>query len=126
MDRSVLVYDGDCGFCTSSVRLLRKWVKGRYDVVAWQEADLAGLGLDRATCQRAVQWVPPDRGRREGAAAFSAVLQSDRRWKLLGRALDLFPLSVLAAVAYELIARNRYRLPGGTPACKMPAESRPG
>jgi predicted DCC family thiol-disulfide oxidoreductase YuxK len=122
----VLVYDGDCGFCTSSVRLLQKWVTGRYHVVPWQDADLEGLGLDAATCGRAVQWVASPGARREGAAAFSAVLQVDPRWRALGKVLDLFPLSLLAAAAYELIARNRYRLPGGTPACKMPAGQRPG
>jgi predicted DCC family thiol-disulfide oxidoreductase YuxK len=125
--RPVLVYDGDCGFCTSSVRLLRWAFPGSYRVVAWQEADLEELGLSRQRCQEAVQWVDPMGERREGAAAFSAVLQSAGRpaARALGRLLDLPIVSGLAAGLYALVAANRDRLPGGTPACRLPAEQRP-
>jgi predicted DCC family thiol-disulfide oxidoreductase YuxK len=120
-----LVYDGDCGFCTSSVRWLRRWVQGAYRVEAWQDADLAELGLDEEQCRKAVQWVDPGGGRAQGAAAFAAALRTDRRWRAFGRLLEVSPLSRLAEAVYEVVARNRHRLPGGTPACRLPAPERP-
>ena len=40
--RPVLVYDGDCGFCTSSVRFIERYVPARAEIVAWnnKERDL--------------------------------------------------------------------------------------
>jgi predicted DCC family thiol-disulfide oxidoreductase YuxK len=125
--RPVLVYDGDCGFCTTSVRLLRRAFSGNYEVVAWQEADLAKLGLSQEQCQEALQWVGPAGERREGAAAFAAVLKSADRavGRVLGRVFDLPLISGAAESLYALVAANRHRLPGGTPACRLPAEERP-
>jgi predicted DCC family thiol-disulfide oxidoreductase YuxK len=42
-----------------------------------------------------------------------------RIWRIAGRALLLPGISSIAARAYRLIAANRYRLPGGTPACAV-------
>ena len=36
------------------------------------------------------------------------------------------PFAWVASAAYKWIAKNRHRLPGGTPACSMPAHLRPG
>ncbi|HLI52718.1 MAG TPA: DUF393 domain-containing protein [Acidimicrobiales bacterium] len=124
-EKPVLVYDGDCGFCTSSVRWLRRWVHGAYGVAAWQDADLAQLGLDEERCRKAVQWVDPGGRRAQGAAAFAAALGTDRRWRAFARLLEVPPVSRLAEAVYEVVARNRHRLPGGTPACRMPASERP-
>jgi hypothetical protein len=32
------------------------------------------------------------------------------------------PISWIAAIAYHYVSVNRYRLPGGTPACAVPAQ----
>lgn len=120
----VLVYDGDCGFCTSSARFIERRVPGPARVVAWQFADLAALGLGPRECADAVQWVPGGRGGpvRSGAPAIAALLvSSDRRfWRLVGRLLDAPPARWLAGPVYRWVARNRHRLPGGTPACQLP------
>jgi predicted DCC family thiol-disulfide oxidoreductase YuxK len=125
--RPVLAYDDDCGFCTSSVRLLRRAFPGSYSVVAWQEADLEELGLRQEWCQEAVQWVGPLGERREGAAAFAAALENGDRagGRALGKLLGLPFFSQLSAGLYALVAANRDRLPGGTPACRLPAGERP-
>jgi hypothetical protein len=48
------------------------------------------------------------------------------RWPFrpVGALILLPPISWLAAGVYRLIANNRYRLPGGTPACAVP-QARP-
>lgn len=47
MERGLLIFDGDCGFCTTSARFATRWVdrRDRYDIAPWQEVDLARFGL---------------------------------------------------------------------------------
>jgi predicted DCC family thiol-disulfide oxidoreductase YuxK len=121
----VLVYDGDCAFCSSSARALEK-IGPEAQLVAWQEADLGALGLTDEEAAAAVQWVEAGGTVRSGHEAIAAALKSaGGGWKLAGRALLLPRISPLAAVAYRLVAANRHRLPGGTPACASgPQETR--
>lgn len=121
----VLVYDGDCAFCTSSVRVLEKIGPGA-EMVAWQQTDLDALGLTEESAAAAVQWVEGDGTIRSGHEAIAAALRSAGGiWALAGRAILLPEISPIAAGAYQLIAENRHRLPGGTPACAVnPQETR--
>ena len=115
--RPVLVYDGDCAFCTSSARLLEK-IGPAAEIVAWQQTDLDALGLSEEAAAAAVQWVGVDDTVRSGHEAVAAVLDSAGGiWALAGRALRSAAIAPIAAGAYRLIADNRHRLPGGTPAC---------
>ena len=88
------------------------------EIVAWQLTDLAELGITEEQAADAVQWVEVDGTIRSGHEAIAAVLGSAGRiWRVVGRVLLLPGVSWLAARAYRLVADNRYRLPGGTPAC---------
>jgi predicted DCC family thiol-disulfide oxidoreductase YuxK len=121
----VLVYDGDCAFCTSSVHLLEK-IGPAAEIVAWQLTDLDALGLTEEAASAAVRWVEIDGTIRSGHEAVAAALGDvGGIWALAGRALLLPGISPAAAGAYRLIAANRHRLPGGTPACAVePQETR--
>lgn len=123
--RPVLIYDGDCAFCTSSVRLLEKIGPGA-EMIAWQQSDLGALGLTEEEASAAVQWVEIDGAIRSGHEAVAAALGSAGGiWALAGRALLLPAISPTAGGAYRFIAANRHRLPGGTPACAVePQETR--
>ncbi len=115
---ATLLYDGDCGFCTVTAGRMRRWGRGRYAVVAWQRADLAGLGVTREQAMTAVQWVEGGRVL-SGAEAFSAALvAAGGFWQAAGRVLGLPGARALAARTYDLVARNRHRLPGSTDACR--------
>lgn len=117
--RPVLVYDGDCAFCTSSARLLEK-IGPAAEIAAWQEIDLDQLGLTEEAAAAAVQWVEIDGTARCGHEAIAAALAgADGIWALAGQALLLPRISPFAAFAYRLVAANRHRLPGGTPACAI-------
>jgi predicted DCC family thiol-disulfide oxidoreductase YuxK len=113
----VLVYDGDCAFCTTCARALER-IGPDAEIVAWQLTDLAELGITEEQAADAVQWVEVDGTVRSGHEAIAAVLGSAGRvWRAIGAALVLPGASWIAAKAYRLVADNRYRLPGGTPAC---------
>jgi predicted DCC family thiol-disulfide oxidoreductase YuxK len=119
LNRPVLVFDGDCAFCTSCVDLLRR-IRPDADAVAWQLTDLRELGLTEQRAADALQWVEIDGAVRSGHEAIAAVLiAAGSIWKLLGRAIQLPGVSWIAAKAYRLVADNRHRLPGGTPACRI-------
>ncbi|HET6998274.1 MAG TPA: DUF393 domain-containing protein [Solirubrobacterales bacterium] len=119
MTRPVLLYDGDCAFCTSCVQLLEKRIRPDAEIVAWQFADLAKFGVSEEQAADAVQWVEPNGTVRSGHEAIAAVLStSGPIWRLFGRILLLPGISWTAAHGYRLVAANRHRLPGGTPACE--------
>ena len=115
--RPALVYDGDCGFCTSCARALQR-IGPDAEIVAWQLTDLAELGITEEQAADAVQWVELDGTVRSGHEAIAAILTTAGPiWKAAGRILLLPGISWVAAKVYRLVADNRYRLPGGTPAC---------
>ena len=125
LPRPVLVFDGDCAFCSSSVRALERLVATRPTIVAWQHADLADLGLTQEQCEEAVQWVEPD-GRVISAhlAVARALVFGGKGWWILGRLIALPGVRWIAGVVYRFVARNRSSMPGGTPACSLPQAER--
>lgn len=129
MATPVLLFDGDCGICTSSSRFVTDLVRARpddFDVMAWQDADLAALGLTPQQCDEALQWVSGN-GRISSAQDAVARVLLQGRWPFrpLGALIALPGMNALAGVVYRWVAANRHRLPGGTPACSLPAEHRP-
>ena len=117
--RPMLLYDGDCAFCTTCARLAERRLEPDAEIVPWQFADLAGLGVSAEQASDAVQWVEADGSVRSGHEAVAAMLGScGPIARLAGRLLLLPGISPLAARAYRLITANRHRLPGGTPACR--------
>jgi len=125
-ERPVLVYDGDCGFCTKSARVAGR-LPSRCDIVAWQHADLDALGTTQERAEYELLWVTPDGTVYGGADAVAMLLRdSGGAFALLGTALRLPGVRSVAHRLYRVIADNRYRLPGGTPACALPADQRPG
>jgi predicted DCC family thiol-disulfide oxidoreductase YuxK len=117
----IFVFDGDCAFCSSCVRLGQRVLSGPVQWRAWQFLDLGALGLTRDEVREAVQWVDSDGTVLAGPAAIAALLRaSGPGWAVVGRILALRPAQWLAWPLYRLVARNRHRLPGGTAACAIP------
>lgn len=118
--RPLLVFDGDCGFCTTAARTGQRRL-GLEHVEPWQFLDLDTLPVTEAECRQAVQWVSADGS---VASAHDAVIAALRNagggWALLGRVVGLPGVRMCAAIVYRLVARYRYRMPGGTPACRLP------
>ncbi len=122
----VLIYDGDCGFCTRSVRLVER-LPVEVRIVAWQDADLTALGTTEVRAQHEVLWVGVDGRVSGGAEAVAALLKHARfPWPLPGWIMSAPLVSTVADRVYRWVADNRYRMPGATPACQLPPEQRPG
>ena len=120
------LYDGDCAFCSSCARVLARLLPGAARIVAWQQADLAVAGLSPAQCDESVWWVGRDGTRAAGPVAIGYLLGAARPgplaplWRTAGALLRHRPVRAVAWPAYRWVARNRHRLPGGTPACALP------
>jgi predicted DCC family thiol-disulfide oxidoreductase YuxK len=115
-----LVYDGDCAFCTSCAEFIGRHMRGAAHVVPWQFADLDALGLTVEQCEQAVQWVGTDGRVTSGPEAIADLLRgSGQAWRPLGWLLARRPVLAAAWPAYRWVARNRHRMPGGTPACSL-------
>jgi predicted DCC family thiol-disulfide oxidoreductase YuxK len=113
-----LLFDGDCGFCSSSARLAARLAPD-VEVRPYQHADLAGLGVTAAQCAGALQWLGRG-GPAAGSAAVARLLMvAGRGWSVVGRVLLAPGIRRLADAVYRAVAANRYRLPGGTPACRI-------
>jgi predicted DCC family thiol-disulfide oxidoreductase YuxK len=115
----VLIFDGDCSFCSSCVDWLERNLPSMPEAVPYQWAELEGYGLSLAEAESQVWLVTPEK-HYGGAAAFSAILrhQPDAAFRFLGWILQAPPLSWVADGAYWVVSRLRHVLPGDTPACR--------
>nr|WP_246232652.1 DUF393 domain-containing protein [Nakamurella aerolata] len=65
------MFDGDCGFCTTSAQFTRRWIdrKHRFDIEPFQNfspAQLAGWNLDYQRCGESLHFVAGTGHRRSG------------------------------------------------------------
>ncbi|MHB1710051.1 MAG: NAD(P)H-binding protein [Acidimicrobiales bacterium] len=124
---SVLVYDGDCGFCTTAAGWAARKFRRRERAEAWQflgEDVLGQYGLSLDDVQGAAWWVDA-RGLRESGhrAIGRALLAGGGLRRMVGWLVLIPPTSWLAAGVYRLVVRWRYCMPGGTRACGVDARS---
>ena len=123
MEGALLIFDGDCGFCTASANWIeRHWTRPAR-AVPWQRLGSEGLvrlGLTERQVSEQVYWVDA-RGRSSGGAEAvgHALAESGHGWRIAGRLLLLPPVLWAARPCYRLVSRYRYKLPGATPACKV-------
>lgn len=106
-----LIYDGDCDFCRRCADWIAIRLSDGASVVASQETDLAAVGLSEQQATDAAWWIDTDGAHHRGHRAIAAALRAcGGAWARFGRMLTWPGISLLAAVVYELIARNRHRL----------------
>lgn len=120
----MLVYDGDCAFCTRCADRGRRHLPASADVVAWQRiGDLGVVGLTERDVRTAAYWIAPDGRQHRGHLAVAAALVAcGGVWALAGRILRTPPVDWLAGPVYRLVARHRHRMPGGSDACRVEPE----
>lgn len=110
----VLLYDGDCGFCTRAAGVLARWSGATTAVVAAQEADLGALGVTEERCAVEVVFVGPT-GISGGPYAVRDYLQTGALgWRVVARVAINRVTRPVAERAYRFVARHRHQLPPRT------------
>ena len=106
--RPLLVYDGDCGFCTYWANYWQKLTRDRVEYRPYQEVAARYPAISQADFQRAVQFVALD-GHVASAAEASFLTLSHARgkgfWLALYRNLPGF--AGISELAYAFIAAHR-------------------
>ncbi len=85
----------------------------------YQKLDLPSLGLSEELTSRAVYYVRDGMYLVAADAIAQLLIDSKTPYMLIGFALKLPLMKTLARTVYYWIAKNRHRLPGGKPECKM-------
>ena len=115
----LLIYDGDCGFCTQTARRFSDLAGESASIAPWQALDLTEYGLTEEDVAEAAYFVIDGRSY-SGADAFAAGLQSCRGiWRLAGNVFAVPPAMWVARALYPIVAKNRHKLPGATDACRL-------
>ena len=119
MDSRLFIFDGDCAFCSSAARTFRKMIKERVPIRPYQKLDLPSLGLSEELTSRAVYYVRDGQYFVAAEAIAQLFIDSKTVWAIAGVLLRIPGINFLAERVYYWIAKNRHRLPGGTPECSM-------
>ncbi len=116
----LLVFDGDCGFCTRSAQWMKRRLPDRVRVEPWQSLDLDEMELSVADVTGAAWWIEsaPAGPARGHEAIGHALVSVGGIYAILGQLIIHRPVSWLAGPVYALVARNRHRMPKGTPTCE--------
>lgn len=119
MTAAVLLYDGDCGFCSASIDWLGR--RGMLGVPArtWQslDPDRLPVPVERLATEVVLVGAPAVLG---GSDALAAAVRASGSWcRVLGGIVGLPGVRAAARPVYRAVARNRYRLPGGTGECRI-------
>jgi predicted DCC family thiol-disulfide oxidoreductase YuxK len=116
--RPLMIFDGDCAICSSSARVLRKMTKDRIAIEPYQFLKLSDYGLTESDTSKAVYYIS-DKTYVANRAIAQFLIDSKTIWGLAGRLINLPGMNRIAHRVYYWIARNRHRLPGGTPECSL-------
>lgn len=106
-DRPLLVYDGDCDFCSSQVRYWQRLTGNGVDYAPYQQVAGDYPDVPREAFAGSIQLLMPDGTRYSGAAAALRVRAAGGRpgWLRASRVLPGF--AIMAEAVYRLVARHR-------------------
>ena len=97
--RPILLYDGDCGFCTSSARLIERHIPTTARLSPYQMADLDALGITPERASGEVTWAD-EHGVRGGAQAIASLLvDAGGLWRPLGLLVRVPPIRIAESQA---------------------------
>lgn len=107
-----------------------RWnTRHRFDVLPYQTSGLLeSVGLSEQQCIEAAWFVDEKGNKHRGAAAINAALNAlGGIYRAASWVYRVPGLKQIEDRVYDWVARNRYRMPGSTAACEIPAQGqKPG
>lgn len=105
---AALLYDGDCGFCTKSIRVWQKMTRDRIACAPYQTALPQFPQVTAAQCNSAVQLILSTGKVYSGAhAVFKSLALADKYRALLWLYEKFLPFRWISERFYRFVARNR-------------------
>lgn len=124
-DVPFFIYDPDCGFCMKALAWFERRLPSMMQLAAHPDVDLPRFGLTTSDAAEQAWVYRPDRPPVGGHLAIAELLRDQGVfWSAASFMLRTPPLSWVAKPGYRWVAGNRYRLSGGTSACRI--DSSPG
>lgn len=135
---ATVIYDGDCGFCQSSIDWVERldWLRTMRFLPLQSEEAGRIAGVPKDVMQRRMQVALSGRTVEGFRAAKAMVIRLPLFWIVVAGLGLLSPwlwlvvgagflpvFNGLGMIVYDWVARNRHRLPGSTKACRMPSRS---
>ena len=121
MPKAIILFDGECNFCSSSVQFILNRDDKEYFSFASLQSDIGKELLKSHSVGKEVDsivLIENDKAYIESTAALRICLHLKGSWKLCYGFL-IIP-SFLRNVFYKLIAKHRYRLFGKADQCMIP------
>jgi len=118
----ILVYDGSCGFCSSSVQFILRHER-RHDLSFVTRNSELGKGLRRTHGLESVEsmlWIEDGQAFAESGAVMKAAGYLGGWWRRLAALGSFCPSFILNGV-YKFIAKNRRRLSSKAAVCQIPS-----
>ncbi|MFF4158377.1 thiol-disulfide oxidoreductase DCC family protein [Streptomyces sp. NPDC001678] len=118
----VLAFDGDCGFCQAVINRISTRGRPALNAVPWQFLPQEVTQPHLHRLDREVLLLLDGKVIAGGADALGEYLGSSSSYgyRTAGSAIKLPVLRRCARGIYRWVARNRHRMPAGTPSCAVP------
>ena len=123
-ERYFVIYDGDCGFCQSTVDLVKKldWLS-KFNFIPFQSEDVFKKfnKLNKEKCEKEIYLVKEVNGEQNyygGYDAFKIMAVYLPVTFLISWFFFLPPVVQIGRIVYRLIAENRHKIKVGNKFCK--------
>lgn len=117
---AIVIYDGDCAFCSSAARFAQRRVAPNLNYSPYQLTELTKYGITTEQAKSSLKFVKANGEVLSANFAVSQIMRNGNKfWRMLSVITTLPIIRSLAALGYKVTAKYRHKLPGGTPTCKM-------
>lgn len=121
MNKPILFYDGECGFCNRSIQFILDYERTDELQFASLQSDFAKQSLSQEYVENLDSIVVLDGNnlytKAEAIFFIANYLKIPFRFACLGKYLPAWPFNK----AYEFLAKNRYSLSQSRKSCKLPS-----
>ncbi len=122
MDKGIVIFDGYCNFCSSSVHFIIRRDRKRYFTFAASQTGegqniIARYSLGEMA-EHSIVLIEHEKVYRKSTAALKIARQLGKGWQLIYVCLIIPP--GFRDFIYDLVARSRYRLFGKSERCFVP------
>lgn len=99
--------------------MLRRMTRSKISAKPFQQLDFSLLPTTKELAELSVLYLKPGYVYRGARAIAEYLMDSKTIWALAGWFIKTPVILSFAELAYDLVAKNRHLLPGGTPECQI-------